>query len=275
MQIINIKECLNNHLVLYRNMLTIPRNIKFGLELELEDVTYDEIDRLITRQFGNSWKVKEDRSLKKDKNAEIAIPPLYNDKQTWISLKKLAKVLDHVRPTYENCSFQINFDGSLFPEDKYKIKFIKLFAVYEDIIYRFSMGNNSDYRESIDTYAYPIMLAMKAYDGDGLIELLSNQKRYGINFKTRNLDLIEFRTPNASSDPITWQNYITFFYYLIQYSLSPKCNEKLLDEYIEEFNKIDLLDYYKKCNVEKAYQLSLKLFNNQTDKLNFLSQYIK
>ena len=59
MQIINIKECLNNHLVLYRNMLTIPRNVKFGLELELEDVTYDEIDRLITRQFGNSWKVKE------------------------------------------------------------------------------------------------------------------------------------------------------------------------------------------------------------------------
>lgn len=275
MQNIVVNECLKNHMVVYRNMLTIPKNVKFGLELEMEDVKYDDILRLITRQFGSSWKVKDDRSLKMDCNSEIAIPPLYNKKETWQSLKKLSKLLDAVRPTYDNCSLQINFDGELLPEDKDKIKFLKLFAVYEDIIYRFSMGYDSDYRESITQYAYPIMLTMKAYDNEGLLELLSNQKRYGINFKTDNIDLIEFRTPNASNNPITWQNYITFFYYLIQYSLSPKCNEKLLDEYIEQFNKIDLLDNYKKCKDERAYQLSLKLFNNQTDRLNFLSQYSK
>lgn len=180
-----------------------------------------------------------------------------------------------MKPTYDNCSFQLNFDSSLLPESKDKIKFLKLYAVYEDIIYRFSMGEDLDYRKSIEEYAYPIILTMKAYDEQELIDAFSNQKRHGINFKTNHIDLIEFRTPNACSNPIIWQNYITMFYYLIQYSLSSKCDEHLLDKYIEEFDRINLLDEYKKCDDNKAFQLSSKLFRNQTDQYNFLSQYIK
>lgn len=270
---------LNNNPIMYRELLTIPQDVNFGLEIELEKVKNDLVYQLVKKNLGDRWYVKEDKSLIEGYSAEIVSPVLQNQIHTWKLLKKLGELLKHLSPSYNNCSFQINFDGSLLPSVEDRVRFIKLFAVYEDIIYRFSKGDDEFYRDSLDTYASPIILALKDVlrydDNDMIIDRFSNNKRYGIMFKTNNMDLIEFRTPNGTSNPILWQNYITTFYYLLKLASSTKYNIKEIYKYIDEFVSIYLLESYERLRQDKAVLFSDLLFENKTDKIYFLHQYMR
>ena len=273
-----LDDQLKNLPMQYRSKLTIPKNVNFGLELELDKVDFMEVRRLVSRYIGGDWNVRVDNSLTKLNNAEINSPVLRNNKNTWELLYKMSELLKQINPSYDICSFQINFDANLLKTDKDKIRFLKLYAMYEDIIYRFSMGEDMSYRESLETYASPIILTLKgmlSINDKAVIETFSDQKRYGICFKTKSTDLIEFRTPNMTDNPCLWQNYITFFYYLLKLVSSGKYNEDEVDRYIDEYSKIYILENYELEKREKAIQLSKKLFFNSTDRINFMHQYLR
>ena len=61
----------------------------------------------------------------------------------------MGTILEKLNPDYKKSSFQVNFDGSLLPTTEDRIRFLKLYAMYEDIIYRFSKGDDKEFRESI------------------------------------------------------------------------------------------------------------------------------
>lgn len=276
MDLSNLRSCIQNNPLRYRSILTIPRDVKFGLEIELENVKLDTVSKSVHSLVGRDSEVKVDDSLIKGLNAEVALPPLVNVKDTWILLRRLGELLERLKPTFEHCSLQVNLDGSLLPSSRDRIKFLKLFAVYEDIVYRFSRGENLSIRDNILEYAYPIILSLKTYKDFDDFDLYPfiNQKRYGINFKMKDKDLIEFRSPNGTINIILWQNYITFFYYLVMYSLSDKCREDELDEYLDRFNKTYILENYELAKDEKAFDLSKKLFKKSDDRTFFMSQYM-
>lgn len=106
------------------------------------------------------------------------------------------------------------------------------------------------------------------------LQIIYITKRYGINFKKKPKELIEFRTPNATSNIILWQNYITTFYYLLKLATSNKYNKQEVDKYIDEFSSIYVLEGYEKLKEEKALKLCNMLFNNQVDQAYFMHQYI-
>lgn len=272
-----LDDQLKNLPMQYRSKLTIPKNVNFGLELELDKVDFMEVRRLVSRYIGGDWNVRVDNSLTKLNNAEINSPVLRNNKNTWELLYKMSELLKQINPSYDICSFQINFDANLLKTDKDKIRFLKLYAMYEDIIYRFSKGEDKEYRESLETYASPIILALKGaiqYDDEAAIEMFSNNKRYGVIFKTINRDLIEFRTPNMTSNPILMQNYITFFYYLLKFATNKKYPKREIDEYIDKFYKIYLLEGYELLKTDKALKLSTVIFPHKQDQLSFMHQYL-
>lgn len=273
--ILDIK--LQNSPFVYQDTLTIPRKTNFGLELELDKINPDEVYRLVRRSLGSSWQIKTDESLTKGRNAEIVTPVLQNKKQTWILLRKLGELLKKLNPSYELCSFQVNFDGKLLPTDEDKVKFLKLYAMYEDVIYRFSKGDDDEYRASLETYASPIILTLKGILPLGnrtVVDIFSNNKRYGFVFKNKPKDLIEFRTPNMTSNIVLWQNYITFFYYLLMHSNSNRYNKEEIDRYINIFSKINILENYELEKKQKAYHLSKMIFPHSVDQINFMRQYI-
>lgn len=262
----------------FRSKLTIPSNVGFGLELELDKVDFNEVKKAVSKQIGGDWTIKNDNSLTKFNNAEINSPVLYNNKNTWELLIKMSELLKQINPSYDICSFQINFDGTFLPKEKDRIRFLKLYAMYEDIIYRFSMGEDTSYRESLETYASPVILTLKgllSINDTYLLDIFSNQKRYGICFKTKSSDLIEFRTPNMTDNICLWQNYITFFYYLLKMVASGKYREDEIDRYIENYSNLYILENYEIENREKAFQLSKNLFSNSTDRINFMHQYLR
>lgn len=261
----------------YRSILTIPSRIRFGLELELESVELGEVHEAVKTTLGDDWIVKIDESLKKDNNAEISTPVLQNKKDTWIILKKLGEILERLNPTYDNCSFQVNFDGKLLPNLEDRVRFLKLYAMYEDIIYRFSQGEDGKYRDSLEKHASPIILALKSCQGygkDTIVDYFSDNKRFGVVFKTKEKNLIEFRTPNATSNPILWQNYITTFYYLLKFATNRKYPQKEIDEYIDKFMSFYLLERYERLREDKALKLSTMIFSHKQDQLYFMNQYI-
>ena len=173
----------------------------------------------------------------------------------------------------------LNFWGPVWSKTSVedKVRFLKIYAMYEDIVYRFSKGDDSSYRDSLEEYASPIILTLKgvlSINNDAVVEMFSNQKRYGICFKTKDCDLIEFRTPNMTDNVCLWQNYVTFFYYLLNLVHSGKINMREVDEYISSYSRIYILENYEKEKEEKALQLSKKLFCNSTDRINFMHQYL-
>ena len=277
MTIENLHIQLGNNPLEYRELLTIPSEVNFGLELELDKINPQEALKLVRNNFNQGWKIKMDDSLTKGQNIEIVSPVLQNKRQTWKLLYKLGQLLERINADYTECSFQINFDGSLLPTIEDRIRFLKLYAMYEDIIYRFSKGEDKEYRESLETYASPIILALKGaiqYDDEAAIEMFSNNKRYGVIFKTINRDLIEFRTPNMTSNPILMQNYITFFYYLLKFATNKKYPKREIDEYIDKFYKIYLLEGYELLKTDKALKLSTVIFPYKQDQLSFMHQYL-
>ena len=272
---------LNNQLINspmeFRSKLTLPHKANFGLELELDKVDLLEVRELVGRNIGGDFSVKNDKSLTTGMNAEINTPVLRNSKATWELLKRMGELLKKINASYDRCSFQVNFDGSLLPSVEDKVRFLKIYAMYEDIVYRFSKGEDSTYRDSLEEYASPIILTLKgvlSINNDAVVEMFSNQKRYGICFKTKDCDLIEFRTPNMTDNVCLWQNYVTFFYYLLNLVHSGKINMREVDEYISSYSRIYILENYEKENEEKALQLSKKLFCNSTDRINFMHQYL-
>ncbi len=268
---------LKNNPLVYRDRLTIPQKVNFGLELELDKVNYDEVYRLVRKQFNGNWIVKKDKSLTDGQNAEIVSPVLQNTKQTWILLSKMGELFKKIEPVYDKCSFQVNFDGSLLPTSGDRVRFLKLYAMYEDIIYRFSKGEDAEYRESLEMYASPIILALKGvshFDDEGIIEMFSNNKRYGVVFKNQGNDLIEFRTPNMTSNPVLWQNYVTTFYYLLRCATSNKYDRREVDSYIDDFCKVYLLENYELEKSEKALQFTKKIFPHSVDRISFMHQYL-
>lgn len=261
----------------FRSKLTLPHKANFGLELELDKVDLLEVRELVGRNIGGDFSVKNDKSLTTGMNAEINTPVLRNSKATWELLKRMGELLKKINASYDRCSFQVNFDGSLLPSVEDRVKFLKIYAMYEDIVYRFSKGEDLSYRDSLEEYASPIILTLKgvlSINNDAVVEMFSNQKRYGICFKTKDCDLIEFRTPNMTDNICLWQNYVTFFYYLLNLVHSGKINMREVDEYIGNYSRIYILENYEKEKEEKALQLSKKLFCNSTDRINFMHQYL-
>lgn len=274
---VNIKTQLLNNQLSFRPKLTIPESVKFGLEIELENVDFKYTYNLVKEQLGSKFKVAEDRSLNKYENAEIATPPMKNTINDWLLLKKLSELITKLNPTFDNCSFQINFDGSLLPTKDDRINLLKIFAYYEDIIYRFSKGEDESYRQSLNIYSAPIILVLKSvldFNKDSIIDTFNEKKYYGINFKTEKQDLIECRCPNGTENIILWQNYITFFYYLIIFARSRKFNNREITEYINNFSDLSPLKSYEEINEEKSLRLSKEIFSHQKDRIYFLHQYI-
>lgn len=263
----------------YREVLGIPKKVNFGLELELDKIDPDMVYKLVRKEFGSSWIVKEDKSLTKGENAEIVSPVLHNTKDTWILLKKMGELLERLNPNYDKCSFQVNFDGSILPRVEDKVRFLKLYAMYEDIVYRLSQGDRGSYRDSMEEYAAPIILYLKgglSISNEASINLLSNQKRYGIAFKDKDYnDLIEFRSPNMSSNPIEWQNYINVFYYMLMAASKPKYDKSVVDRYIDHYYKCYILEDYEREKREKAIQFAKVMLPGNTDKSNFFHQYMR
>ncbi|MBO5475067.1 MAG: amidoligase family protein [Bacilli bacterium] len=267
----------------YLNRKNIDKRIyiPFGLEIEMEGIEYEKGFRALSHKITDDWKVTTDRSLIAG-GIELVSPVLDNTKESITRLKKISSTLDFFGATFERASFQLNFDAYNLSNNDI-IYLLKIFSIYENVIYRFSTGINESMRSSI-SYALPISSVFsssyKDYsDTKESYDSLINNKSFALSLKTlsRNnndpIKVIEFRTPNGTSNFYLWMNYIVFFSSLLTTIINKKYDAEYIDYIFLGMNFFQSMEEMLKVDEKRAKELADLIFNCEEEKDIFYSQY--
>lgn len=273
----HILTLINKYKLELRSTLDIPLSDTFGLEIECEYANkYEMILSLI-----RNWKIVNDSSL--ESGVEINSPILTDTKESWEELKKVCKMASKYSKVGENCGGHIHIGKQVIGKNYDAIvNFMKLWAVYEPVIFRFSYGEFLGPRPKLLQTAKPVsdyyLRLSEGCDLDNirfskLMYYLTNSKYLAVNFRHFNtLGTLEFRCPNGSFNPVVWQNNVNLFLKMLIYSSSSKYNYDFINEKI---SKLESGVVYDKINVNDALEFIDLIFDNNLDKVYFLRQYLK
>lgn len=281
---------IENYYLELRNRLGFDNYITFGLELEFEKAMIKYIEnKLIEKSLHNNWNLKNDSSLKN--GAEINSPILKDTSNSWNDLKKVCSIVEN------NATIGLSSGGHIHvgtqvigSKTESWLNFIKLWSVYENIIYRFVYGDFLNPRSSMVKYASPMAKKfwkdyqkLKEYDISYIISKISHTRYQSVNFNNvrdfnniSNKNTIEFRCPNGTINPTIWQNNVNLFVNILLYAKSTRYNDDIIQNRrnINE-DKYSELSWYGEIYLQQALELCDMLFTNNFDKVYFLRQYLK
>ena len=147
---------IDEYYIKLRNRLGFEHYITFGLELEFENVMRGGIVRQLSEAFLNGdWRTKYDGSL--HDGAEINSPILRDNETTWRDLDKVCSIVEPLASIDKNSGGHIHIGTQTLGNNKDSwLNFIKMWSVYENIIYRFVYGDFLTARPSMFEYAEPM-----------------------------------------------------------------------------------------------------------------------
>lgn len=286
---------LNNYYLEYRDTLNIKDNITLGFEIECEHARTSKIIKKLDEKNVFDYEFCYDRSL--TNGIEIISPIMYDNTKNWTDLKEACNIIEKYAKVGNNTASHIHIGAPILGNDINNwLNFIKIWATYENIIFRFSYGEYLNERPNIKVFAYPIAdtftylyellknnsdlddffnnyskLNLNKYFSVNLLNALDN---YKYSNKNNDLDItntIEFRCPNGTLEPIIWQNNANLFAKLLIYSKNNNFNHDIIDKRKTTNN----INNYKIISLEQSLELADLIFNNNLDKIYFLRQYLK
>lgn len=302
-----IIDLINKYYLEYRNILKIDSNITFGLEIEMEHfkgTIYDlwPFECNIYEIVGNTnWTVKNDITL--DWGRELATE-IYTDKEkTWIDIKNVCNYISNYGEIGKRCAGHINIGSQIYGDNSiYWYRLLKLWAVYENIIYRFGYGEYLDYFPFMLNSSKPISKTIldKLDIFEKYINTNSKELLYKLKDKDINVDMlkknavsfikmydfdsidniqegcvVEYRNFLGTLNEVIWQNNVNFITKLMLYCKKDSFNEDILNRRIYDKKIIYDIDEYNKIYLEQALELIDLIFDNNLDKIYFLRQYLK
>lgn len=299
---------LNNYYLEYRKRLNISNDITFGLEIELEHFKgsiYDffPFEDDINSIIGNkNWDIKNDITLVHGR--ELATEIYTDTEKTWSDIEKVCNFSERKLEVGKKSAGHVNIGSHILGNDTlYWYRFIKLWGIYENIIYRFGYGEYLSYFPYMKDSSKPVggvilnrLDLYKDYINRDTFRFIYDVfprcgdhgflKKNGISFckmlgeydySNFKEDLVvEIRSPLSTLDYIIWQNYVNFFVHLMLYCKSDKFNEDILDR--RKILVSDIagdIDSYDNIYLEQALELADMIFDNNKDKIYFLKQYLK
>lgn len=283
-----------NYLLEYREKLDLPNNVTFGVEIEYENVYKKSVDKFIKNNL-TGWNSKDDGSLKF--GGEITSPVMVDKLQYWQNLKIVCEYLSKKKAnTLNNAGGHIHIGTCVLGRDIEAWKnFLKLYTIYENVIFRFIYGDKISGRKQIFKYAPPIADSIysimpnidRANSLFDIYRVLSiYDRRVALNFcnvhfnfpeNTVYKNTLEFRSPNATTNAVIWQNNINAFTKMLVAS-----KDKVIDEEFLNYKlKYEYLPYseneymYNEVNLKNVLEFVDLVFDNNLDKVYFLRQYLK
>ena len=308
-----MKEDLLKINIEYLDKINIPDN-PFGIEIEFAGALYKQVERNLkqifyyddaTEYWMNSRKIKKEKyetwKLVKDatvqkrigfeefEGGEINSPILTNNKKSWEELKQICEFLrkqENIKID-DNCAIHIHTDKKILPTIKEVINLLKLWIVYEDIIYKFSYGEIDIPRKLLFSYAKPygqyrnILELINKLDKietlEELMQAIQYERKYGLNLLNLirdNKTTLEKRTSNGTLNEKIIQNDVRFTLNLINYAKKENFDEEFIKYKLKNYEPI-FLNKSVKEDKEKAEELATRIFKEEIDKLYFYKQYYK
>lgn len=292
----DLKELLNqikDVILVYRDNLNLDDIVTFGLEIEYEGIYKSMVDFYINENYPK-WSTDKDRSL--ESGGEIISDILYDNLRNWQDLKKICCFLKEKGANMDiNAGGHIHVGAHILGNNPSNwLKFLKVYILYESILFKFAYGNKSLPRKNILFYAKPIAeeLLSSIYSFQNsdqnynLDKYLPIQKRdQAVSFKyvrfrdNRKLfgNTIEFRFPNGTKEEIIWQNNINALTKLVLSFQKDNFDEEYIDYKLRtrEISSKNNFSFYNEINITNALELVDLIFDNNLDKIYFLKQYLK
>ncbi len=293
----NIVNNLLNKEFKYRDILNVDNDIPFGMELEFVSYNKKDVDKIVKDLKAQKKNYKVDDAnksynlLNENKIYELKTPSLYNNTSTFKDIKDTCDILERNKvQTSNNKGMHVHVDLSSLDEySEYLFTFLKIFSIYEHIIFRFSYGEDETSNINISSYSREISNLLYNYlsredlsddfnhNIDELQKLLTC-KSYALNFhkKDNNVknDTIEMRTFNSTLNPIIIQNNINLFLSIISSIRNNEIDKDLINYRFEEYDKgFYVRENYSKINESDALEFSDLIFSHEIDKEYFLRQY--
>lgn len=269
---------INMYKLTLRDKINVSLIESFGLEIECENARWDKI----ARRIESEWELTDDMSLLE--GAEIKSPILTDTEENWLALKRICSMLSKYSIVGQNSGGHVHIGVQALGNDlKSLINFLKLWAVYEPIIYRFSYGEFLGPRPGLKDTAKSVQVDFinlcsfceeENVSEKELIHYLSDDKYKAVNFKHYNtFRTLEFRCPNATLNPVIWQNNVNLFVKMMNYAKRSDFNNQLFDTK----RKRIFIDCKKpnEIYVDDALEFADLIFDNNLDKIYFLRQYLK
>ena len=259
---------INKEPLKYRNKLNFQKNIRFGNEIEVDNINVDDsytiVDEINYRYLAsenNLFYVSPENTC----DCEIVTPPLNNTEYNWKLFKKMYDTISQYGGRiHYNTSSHVHISSDFINTKQKLITFLKVIFTFEDIIFKFGYGYQNEPRKYITADYKPIYAAIllpeniKRYinalnnDDSNLAYHLKHLKTANrlnyVNFKYFNIDKIlynkekdnhiEFRSFNGTLYPEIAQNNINLIANIIETINDNSINQDLLNHlYSIEFNK--------------------------------------
>lgn len=298
----------------YQDKINIPE-IKHGVEIEFAQAEYNkvaiELNRIfkydlqkkfetITKEDYSIWRLKNDGSVQthgtKDLfiklGGEVTTPIMNNRKKDWKELKTVCEMLKNIENIRINgrCSTHIHTDKEIYKNIKEYKNLLKLWMIYEDIIYRFSYGETDTPRELTTRYAKPssyliheilkpLEVVETEYELVKLMKMVGMERKMGLNLTNitgqySKKETIEVRTYNGTLNEKIIQNNILFNENLLNYAKEENFDEEFINHKIKKYKAIYLSESLKEKQ-KKAQELADLIYSDEKDKTYFYKQYYK
>ena len=289
-------DLINSSELGLRNRLNIDEFVTFGMEIESEKANVkrieDSVKKLCTKE---AWSVGMDMSL--DKGVEVKSPIMIDEEDSWKDVNNVCTTMKKDSTIRYNAGGHVHIGSQILGDDLESwINFIRLWGVYENIIFRFSSGEFLTHRPHAYRYAEPVAREfLEKYNSlnpkeKTLYFLLHDfecreDRDFAINLSNvvcsnpgsvQQRNTIEFRCPNGTLNPVIWQNNVNFFVKMLNYSKNQKYDSDKIDRrYRSIRNKNFQLEDYSEIYVNQMLELCDLVFDNNLDKIYFLKQYLK
>lgn len=295
--LLNLTQELENIYLEYRDSIGLERNVKFGVELEYEGTTKSSTDDFI-KKHNLGWKSTDDETLKS--GGEIVSPRLIDERKTWENLRILCENLrERQADTCHNAGLHVHVGAHILGEniDAWR-KFAKLYTIYERVLIRFGFGDKINARSTLFGYAKPIGLFFlenissldekkSLYNIRKFYKNIHNVKENAINLRSLdflravvNMNTLEFRNFNSTTEEIIIQNDINAACHMLLAAASKNLDEDFLDFKLRkmEHDAISEKAYLEQCTqilLREMAELVDLIFTNNLDKVYFMRQYVK
>ena len=285
----------------YREILNLDDSLVFGLDTEYKFNNAKEIEKMV-KEINNTYFPYNDKYkvmynhvlfnfLKQENSISIDTPVFSDSNIFYESLKELLVKLEKSNVELsDNKGLHIHVDLSYFEEDTNTlINFLKVFAIYENILFRFGYGDSDFCSNNSNLISKPssniiydyLINKNKSLDFYKSIEELKRIlicKGYSINFhdKDKNVknETIELRFFNNTFNPVIIQNYISLVGNLFSSVKNNNVDLELLDYKFDNYNRnLYNLENYSTLDSINAIEFADNIFSNSQDEEYFLKQY--
>lgn len=291
---------LQNYKLTQKDCLGFSDFYSFGIEVEFEHLALEEAKRKIKSiEDFKYWSVHEEKSVHKIIDSEIiggevSTDILHNNESDWKKVFKLYNILKKLGAISTNkCALHIHVGAQIFGEEiEYLKRFIKVWCIFEDIIFRFgyqetdkprNIGNMSIfctplapvYREIVKKKPHYIRDAITPYEFNfGKRNAVAFHNYHYLSCDEEINNDIEIRCMNSTLNPIIVENNVNFFLNLMLYVTSDNYDSKLIDRLFKKAGE-KIFEEYSILDLKKALMLSDLIFTSTRDKIDFLKGYVK